>query len=94
MNYRQAVLSLTVSAFVIINLTACTERPQIGVPPIADIHAATEAKPRPTSDILTDPAADARYNAAVEGWGERVRAAGVRVCRFYQRVGVKVECGS
>lgn len=74
-------------------LAACSPRPQVGTPPIADIETATEAKPRPTAAILTDPAADARYNSAVEAWGDRVRAAGVRLCRFYRDVGVKVECG-
>ncbi len=74
-------------------IVACTDLPRIGTPPIADIQAATEAKPKPTAAILTGPAADALYNSAVEGWGDRVRAAGVRLCRFYRDVGVKVECG-
>lgn len=41
-----------------------------------------ERKPRPTPDIVTDAQANARYSASVESWGERVQAAGVRVCKW------------
>ncbi|MYL98719.1 hypothetical protein GR702_13195 [Novosphingobium sp. FGD1] len=47
--------------------------------------AVTEDKPKPTAAILTDPSADARYNSAIEAWGDRVRDAGLRLCRFYER---------
>lgn len=53
-----------------------------------DIAAVTEAKPKPTGDILTDPAAGDRYDSAIEGWGDRVRAGGMRLCRFYERTGM------
>lgn len=65
-----------------------------GFPDAKDVAAVTEAKPKPGADILTDPAADARYNSSVEGWGERLRAAGMRLCRFYERTGMpEVDCG-
>jgi hypothetical protein len=33
--------------------------------------------------------AEAHYNASVEAWGDRVEAAGARLCRFFQRRGMK-----
>lgn len=54
-----------------------------GFPPPADLKAVTEAKPEPTDAIATDPVAEAHYNAAVESWGDRVRSAGLRLCRFF-----------
>ncbi len=51
--------------------------------------AATEAKPVPGDEIATDPAAEAHYNAAIEAWGDRLRSAGLRLCRFFAETGVK-----
>lgn len=59
-----------------------------GFPPLADLRAVTEAKPIPTDAIASDPVAEAEYNAAVEGWGDRLHSAGLRLCRFYQRTGM------
>ena len=59
------------------------------LPPRADLIAATEAKPAPDDAIATDPVAEAHYNASVEAWGDRVQAAGARLCRFFQRRGMK-----
>jgi len=85
---------LASAVLAILALTACgDERPAVGTPLIADIEAAAETKPPPTAAILSDPNADARYNAEIEAWGDRVSAAGRRLCRFYRDVGVKVECG-
>jgi len=53
----------------------------------------TEAKPVPGDEIVTDPVASAKYNAAVEAWGDRLRAAGMRLCRFFDRTGMDVDCG-
>lgn len=75
----------------IAGLTACkTTSP--AYPPSADIAAVIEAKPKPPVEILTDPAASDRYSAAIEGWGERLRAAGVRICRYERALGMTVEC--
>lgn len=49
----------------------------------------TEAKPQPSDAIATDPDADAHYNAALEGWGDRISSAGARLCRFFDRTGMK-----
>lgn len=69
------------------------ERPvSTPLPPAADVEAATEAKPRPTPDIVTDAQANARYSASVESWGERVQAAGVRVCKWLNSVGGDYDC--
>jgi hypothetical protein len=59
-----------------------------GFPDPKDVAAATEVKPQPGDDILRDPAAGDRYDSAIEGWGDRVRAAGMRLCRFYARTGM------
>lgn len=63
-------------------------------PPSADLQAVTEAKPRPSPEIVTDPQAAERYNAAVEGWGDRVLSAGQRVCQWAIDMGAKLpfEC--
>ena len=63
-------------------------------PSNADLQAATEPKPRPSPAIVTDPQANARYDAEVEGWGERVQAAGVRICKWADSMGAKLpfEC--
>lgn len=57
-----------------------------GYPPLADLKAVTEAKPVPGDEIATDPVAEAHYNADVESWGDRLSAAGARLCRFFEAV--------
>lgn len=52
-------------------------------PPRADVQAAVEAKPVPGDNIATDDVAFQHYNADVESWGDRLHAAGARLCRFY-----------
>ncbi len=58
-------------------------------PPRADLMGATEAKPVPGNEIATDPVAEARYNASVEAWGDRLRSAGVRLCKFFDATGMR-----
>jgi hypothetical protein len=48
----------------------------------------TEAKPVPGDEIATDPVAEATYNARVESWGDRLRSAGVRLCKFFDETGM------
>lgn len=50
-------------------------------PPSADMRAATEPKPVPGAEIVTDPVARENYNAAVEVWGEAIWRAAGRICR-------------
>jgi hypothetical protein len=56
------------------------------------VAAATEAKPRPTAEIVTSAEAAEHYNVEIEAWGERLHAAGARLCRFYQRQGMAMTC--
>lgn len=67
----------------------CGEHPAVGLPPADDVAAVVERKPATTEAILTDPAASARYNAAVEAWGDRISAAGGRLCRYFANLGMK-----
>lgn len=62
-------------------------------PPRVDVEAATEVKPIPPVDIVTDDAVAAQYDADVESWGERVQSAGVRVCRWLNERGAEFDCG-
>ena len=61
-------------------------------PPVADLKAVTEAKPVPGNDIVTSQKAADDYSAAVEGWGDRISAAGGRLCRWTERT-YKVHVG-
>jgi hypothetical protein len=72
--------------------SACTTSGAIH-PPVADLKAAAEAKPVPGDDIATSDQANADYSAAIEAWGERVSAAGARICRWSEKVyKIKVGC--
>lgn len=93
MNLTQRSLCIAGAAFTIINLTACKTTEPATFPPRADLVAATEAKPKPSAAILTDPAANDRYNSALEAWADRLHSAGVRLCGFYRGLGMDVECG-
>lgn len=46
-----------------------------------------EPKPLPTDGIVTDPAAYALYQSAIEAWGERGWSAVGRICRDAVRRG-------
>lgn len=59
-------------------------------PPPVDL--ASEPKPVPAPEIVTDDHAAAAYSAAIEAWGERGWAAVGRLCRWAARNGMKVEC--
>ena len=76
-------------------VSGCANQVQIQpqFPPAPDVEAATEAKPAPTPDIVTSARAAAEYNAAVELWGMRVQAAGVRVCLWLKERGGDYDCG-
>jgi hypothetical protein len=51
----------------------------------------TEPKPVPSDEIATDPVAEAHYNASVESWGDRLRSAGVRLCKFFDETGMSMQ---
>jgi hypothetical protein len=57
------------------------------------LKAATEPKPAPTDDIATSQAAADHFSASIEGWGDRVSAAGGRLCRWTERTyKLKLDC--
>ena len=72
-------------------VSACAA-PRSSFPPLADLQAVTERKPPPTADIATSDRANADYSAKVEIWGDRVGAAGGRLCRYFAALGMKVDC--
>jgi hypothetical protein len=53
--------------------------------PAADLAAVTEAKPVPSDDIVTSQKAADQFSADIEAWGDRVSAAGGRLCRYTER---------
>lgn len=86
MTYRtQGRLLLTAAAFMSLNACATSS----ALPPRADIIAVIEPKPIPPVDILTDPAASDLHNSRIEGWGERLQSAGLRLCRYFERMGMR-----
>lgn len=72
--------------------SGCAERVKtsLAFPPAPDLQAATEPKPVPPDDIVTSDQASADYSAAVEAWGDRVSAAGGRICRWVEDAGGKL----
>lgn len=83
-------LSLPLAALLLVS--GC-ETPGSVHPPVPDLQAAVEPKPIPPDEIATSQKAADDYSASVEGWGDRVSAAGGRICRWSERVyKVKVGC--
>ena len=76
-----------------LTVSACGQRtPMVPSPPAADVEAAAEAKPVPPVEIVTDEAAAVAYDEALEAWGERVSAAGRRVCLWLVENGGDYVC--
>jgi hypothetical protein len=72
--------------------SACTTSGAIP-PPADDLKAIVEPKPVPTDAIATSQKAADDFSASIEGWGDRISAAGARICRWSVRVyKVKVGC--
>ena len=61
-------------------------------PSRAEVANLQEAKPPPTADIVTDAQASERYNAKVENWGDRLSAAGRRMCQWFNAIGADFDC--
>ena len=85
---------LLLASVSIVSGCAGQERTSPAFPPAADVQAAVEPKPVPTVDILTSDQASADYSASVESWGDRIHAAGGRICRWIRDNGGKLpfEC--
>jgi hypothetical protein len=64
--------------------SACADKVQIQplFPPATDIKAVTEPKPIAPVDIVTSENAAENYDIELESWGDRVSAAGGRICRW------------
>jgi hypothetical protein len=94
LNRRLAVATLPLLWLSLAAGSCSRDIPVQTFPPLADLKAATEPKPRPTIEIVTDPQANERYNAAVEVWGDSVLDAGRRVCSWAEDMGAKLpfEC--
>lgn len=84
---RRAALILPLLALLLVSGCEGQGTPPQTFPPSADVEAVTAAKPKPTPDIVTDPQANERYNAAVESWGDRLHDAGVRLCTYLKSMG-------
>jgi hypothetical protein len=62
-------------------------------PPVDDLKAVVEPKPVPTDEIATSQKAADDFGASLEAWGDRISAAGGRLCRWSESVyKVKVGC--
>jgi hypothetical protein len=74
----------------LLTATGCRTRatPVQTFPSPADVAAVTEPKPYPGPNIVIDPQAKERYDNAVEGWGDRVQNAGVRICLWARDMGM------
>lgn len=68
-------------------LASACATPGALLPPADDLKAATEAKPVPDDSIATSQKAADDFSASIEGWGDRVSAAGGRLCRYFERTG-------
>jgi hypothetical protein len=84
MQSRKSLTMFPILSLLLLGASACEPRERIRplFPPVADVKAATEAKPVAPPEIVTSAQANARYNIEVEAWGERVSRAGGRICRW------------
>jgi len=75
-------------------VSACASQERLTpiYPPSVDVQALVEPKPKPSPDIVTSARAAAEYDVAVETWGDRVSAAGGRVCRWLNANGASFDC--
>lgn len=87
---RRTLLPLLLLSVTTVSACGGQERIRLGFPPAADVQAAVEPKPQPTEEILTSAQASEDYNASVEAWGDRVSAAGGRICRWITDAGGKL----
>ena len=71
---------------------ACSKPAIPSLPPAIDVEAVVETKPKPSVEAVTDAKAKARDDAAIEAWGDRLQAAGVRVCEWLNAIGGDYDC--
>lgn len=84
---------LAMVAATLLTVSACAKPiPVVLSPPAIDVEGAAEPKPLPPPEIATDEDAALQYDLALEAWGERVSAAGRRVCRWLVKNGAEYAC--
>ena len=66
---------------------ASCAKPVGAFPPATDLIV--QPKPVPTDDVLTSRIAGEQYDNAVEAWGEEGWARVSRLCRFFDRMGMR-----
>ena len=71
--------------------SACATPAEIH-PPVDDLKAVVEPKPVPTDEIATSQKAADDFSVSIESWGDRISAAGGRICRWSERT-YKVRIG-
>jgi hypothetical protein len=72
--------------------SGCAGRVKVSLvsPPVPDLLAVTEPKPVAPVEIVTSQRAADLYSSDVEAWGDRVSAAGSRICRWTVDAGAKL----
>lgn len=96
MQSPKQLTKLLLSLTLLLTVSACNSQVKIqpAFPPVADVNALQEKKPVPTPDILTSSKASSEYNAALEAWGDRLSAAGHRLCIWLKDRKMDVSCES
>lgn len=92
MRLRKLQLASLLMLPFVLGASACDKQDgiRVALPPAPDL--VVEAKPIPTEAILTDSNEEAKYNSAIEAWGERGWDAVARLCRWAADHGSKVPC--
>lgn len=92
MRFTQSRMRLLPVLAMLSSVSACASSVVVS-PPVADLQAVTETKPVPSDAIATSDQAAADYDASLEAWGDRISAAGGRLCRWSKSVyKLKVDC--
>lgn len=94
MQSPRRLTNLLLSLTLLLTVSACHSQVKIqpSFPPAPDVSALQEKKPVPTPDILTSSKASSEYNAALEAWGDRLSAAGRRLCIWLKDQGMETSC--
>ena len=92
MSYRLSRISRSLPLAALLLVQGCAQQGAIH-PPADDLKAVVEPKPVPGDDIATSQKAADDFSASLEAWGDRISAAGGRLCRWSERAyRIKVGC--
>ena len=94
MRLRKCLTACLTLPVLLLGVPGCKERERIQpiLPPVADLKAVTVSKPLPPPEIVTSAHAAAEYDIAIETWGDGLRAAGLRLCRWAEAHGASIRC--